>query len=264
MKSKPVLGPRQHLHSPDYANKDALYDGEIGLPRYNRSIVKSFANYFGLQEEGGASKSKILEFGAGSGTLTEIFKKEYGIAPVCIEIDQSLVKILKSKDFTVYQNLDELRNKFSFVYTSNVLEHIEDDLKALSDIAEVVQLDGHLAIYVPALPFLFSDLDRKAGHFRRYTRKELIKKVEAAGFLVEKCFYNDSLGVPASMLIKLFGYRNRSKIGSIRSLVLYDRLAYPISRFLDQLGLKFILGKNLYLFAKRGIIPRSTQTLNGF
>jgi SAM-dependent methyltransferase len=251
MKVNRTLGYRLSQKSSEYSNQAALFDGEVGLPRYNRSIVKSFASYFGLQKEGGASKRELLEFGAGSGTLAEIFRDEFGTISVCIEIDPILVKILKSKKFTVLDNLVKLRNKVSYVYTSNVLEHIEDDLKALTEIAGYMSSEGRFAIYVPAIPFLFSDLDSKSGHFRRYRRKDLIKKVEAAGFIVEKCFYNDSLGVLASLAIKVIGYRNKFKIGSIRSLILYDRFVYPISQFLDKLGLKFILGKNLYLFAKK-------------
>jgi predicted SAM-dependent methyltransferase len=58
------------------------------------------------------------------------------------------------------------------IYSSNVLEHIEDDSRALNEMFAKLQINGKLAIYVPAFMFLFSDLDIKAGHFRRYSKKE--------------------------------------------------------------------------------------------
>jgi SAM-dependent methyltransferase len=139
--------------------------------------------------------------------------------------------------------------KFKCIYTSNVLEHIDDDLDALIKLGRLLQPQGKLAIYTPALPFLFSNLDYQAGHFRRYRKQELISKVQLAGFKVEKCFYNDSLGVIASLVLKVVGYRNKFGLGHGKSLIIYDRFFYPISQVLDALGMRFLGGKNLFLFA---------------
>jgi len=185
----------------------------------------------------------------GGGSLAEIFRDNYEIYPTCIEVDSDLVKMLRKKGFEVFTTLDQIQSQAQFIYTSNVLEHIEDDQKALIKLRESMASAGKIAIYVPALPYLFSDLDRRAGHFRRYTKRSLIHKVKAAGFVVDKCFYNDSLGVPASLALKILGYRNRSGLGSIRSLEFYDNVIYPVSQILDYAGFKYFFGKNLFLFA---------------
>ena len=234
----------------EYANKEALFDGERGLPRYNKSIVKRFAKYFGLVPKDKVHNNLIHEFGAGSGSLAEIFENYYGVKTICIEIDPSLVSHLRSKKFTVYDNLDDLPHLVSDLYTSNVLEHIEDDVEVLRSIRSKMLPNAKIAIYVPAFPFLYSSLDHNAGHFRRYTKKELILKVVSAGFKVEKCYYSDSLGVPASIALKVFGYRNRLNLGSGKSLIIYDRVLFPISQILDAIGFKFFFGKNLYIFAR--------------
>ena len=137
----------------------------------------------------------------------------------------------------------------SFVYTSNVLEHIEDDLSVLKEIKEKIKPGGALAIYVPALPFLYTDMDKKVGHYRRYTRSELIKKVSLAGFTVQESFYNDSLGVLATLIVKVLGYKNKAGLGSPKSIVLYDKIIYPTSKILDRLIFRRVIGKNLFLFA---------------
>jgi SAM-dependent methyltransferase len=232
----------------EYSGKQELVDAEAGLESYNLDIVSQF--YRNLNLDSKDQKLKLMDFGAGTGALAEIWQREYGINPICLEIDNDLCKILNDKGFATFQNLDLVSNDFTAVYTSNVLEHIEDDRKSLRDIRAIMQVGGKLAIYVPALPFLFSDMDAQVGHYRRYKRKELIEKVQESGFTVEKCYWNDCIGVAAWFSLKILGYKGKVGIGSKRSLVIYDKFVYPISKILDKLFFKKIIGKNLFLFAK--------------
>ena len=231
-----------------YAGTEALLDAEEGLEGYNRDVVKKLAK--GLKVDFATqSPNCLLEFGAGTGALAEIWRDRFEISPIYFEIDLTLLAMLRSKGFESYDSLDAVRHTVSSVYTSNVLEHIEDDLSALKSIKRVLETNGRLAIYVPALPMLFSDLDRKVGHFRRYKKKELISKVRQAGFQVEKCFYSDSIGVLASLMLIILGFRNKAGLGSKKSMMFYDRRIYPISKTLDRFIFKKIIGKNLFLFA---------------
>ena len=235
-----------------YSNRDALFDGENNLPRYNQSIVEAFAKYFNVNEDDKNLPKQfreVLDFGAGSGSLAELFRQTYGIVPICVEVDPSLCELLKKRNFVAYSNLHDIRNRFSYIYSSNVLEHIENDLNAISLLRTVLVKGGQIGIYVPALPILFSDLDRQAGHYRRYKKSELIAKFEKSGFKIDKCYYNDCLGVPASFALKIFGYRNNSGLGANRSLMIYDKYIYPISQLLDKMGFKYFFGKNLFLLA---------------
>jgi hypothetical protein len=70
-----------------------------------------------------------------------------------------------------------------------------------------------------------------------------------AGFEIEKCFYSDSLGVLASLFLRVFGYKNKIGFGSIKSLFIYDNYIYPVSKTIDRMGFKHVIGKNLFLFA---------------
>ena len=232
----------------EYSGKQELVDTEAGLESYNLDIVSQF--YRNLNLDSKDQKLKLMDFGAGTGALAEIWRREYGINPICLEIDNDLCKILNDKGFATFQNLDLVSNDFTDVYTSNVLEHVEDDRKSLRDIRAIMQVGGKLAIYVPALPFLFSDMDAQVGHYRRYKRKELIEKVQESGFTVEKCYWNDCIGVAAWFSLKILGYKGKVGIGSKKSLVIYDKFVYPISKILDKLFFKKIIGKNLFLFAK--------------
>ena len=63
----------------------------------------------------------------------------------------------------------------------DVLEHIEDDAAVLRWVYSVLAPGGILFLTVPAHPFLFGEMDRLARHFRRYRRRELRARLEAAG-----------------------------------------------------------------------------------
>ena len=71
---------------------------------------------------------------------------------------------------------------FNYIYTLNVLEHIEDDAAALRSLHAKLTDGGKLLIYVPAFPVLYTSMDAKVGHVRRYTRDTLMTRVTAAGF----------------------------------------------------------------------------------
>ena len=236
-----------------YSGIQELFDSEIGLPSYNRDLVyKIFNGLRGSLVFNDDNKNvSVLEFGAGTGTLCEIFRDEFRISPDCVEIDDRLRNVLSEKGFKVFSNLSDSKKKYSWIYSSNVLEHIEDDLNALKSLAEQLEVNGRIAIYVPALPILFSGLDRSVGHFRRYKKKELIKKVSKSGFEVEYCVYHDCLGVVASLALKALGYKNKVGLGSRRSFQIYDQVVYPVSKVLDRVGMQKIIGKNLLLVAKK-------------
>jgi SAM-dependent methyltransferase len=79
-----------------------------------------------------------------------------------------------------------LRIRCDLVVAFDVLEHIEEDVGALSAWRSILDPRGWLVLTVPAGPELWSHRDDYAGHVRRYTREGLRETVEAAGFRVER------------------------------------------------------------------------------
>ena len=71
------------------------------------------------------------------------------------------------------------------------------------------------------------------------------------GLRVTNACYADFLGFFASLLMKFVGYNKEGGIGSIKTLKFYDKWLFPISNFLDKIGFKFLIGKNLILEAKK-------------
>jgi len=244
--------PKHQSHDNiEYPDHDLMFDAEEGLKGYNGHLVSMIYKALAENSRIPNGKLEIAEFGAGHGTLVRIFVEKFNLKPDCIEIDLRFIQVLKQSGFTTFTSLKEATKQYEWIYTSNVIEHIDNDVRALKDMHNSLIDNGRLVIYVPALPFLFSSFDESAGHYRRYSKRDLISKVREAGFTVEKCHYNDSIGVLASLVVKVLGYKKSTNLGSKKSLILYDRCIYPLSRILDFSGFKHIIGKNLLLIASR-------------
>jgi hypothetical protein len=129
----------------------------------------------------------------------------------------------------------------------NVLEHVEDDAAELRIMHNSLTERGKICIFVPAVPFLLSDFDRQIGHFRRYSRNELVSKCERAGFKILLARGFDFPGI-FPWLVK---YRLLRSLTIEQSMVkLYDRLVVPPIRLVETI-LKPPIGKNLILVAEK-------------
>lgn len=236
----------QTEHNTEFSGLDELLSIDQNLKNYNSYIVSLFTGFL-------KNSPLVVDFGAGIGTLSEIFRARTGRSPVCVEIDDEARAHIERAGLETRRSINETGSEIDGVFTSNVLEHIQDDEAALRDIYSNLKSGGRLAIYVPAFMVLFSDMDRKVGHYRRYEKKQLIDKVRQAGFDIDKVCFVDSIGYLASLLLVLKAALSRSEQPqmpvSAASMRFYDRFVFPVSRLFDFIGFRFLFGKNLYLQA---------------
>jgi len=112
----------------------------------------------------------------------------------------------------------------------NVLEHIKDDQSVLANLYTVLPKDARLVFLVPFNPKLTSEFDRQIGHFRRYSKGELEAKMTKAGFLVERQFFFNKVGVLAWWIGNKL---SRQRTLTAWQLKLYNFLT-PIFRVVDR------------------------------
>lgn len=128
----------------------------------------------------------VLDIGCGSC----VFLSDYVKAPrkVGVEPNKILQSLCRQRahDVALYnisaQQLHKLRESFDTVTLIDVLEHIENDEAELREVYKIIVPGGRLIIAVPALQYLYGKRDQVVGHFRRYEKKELIRKIRDAGF----------------------------------------------------------------------------------
>lgn len=199
-----------------------------------------------LESSGG--RSRMLDFGAGMGTFAKLLRKK-GVDVVCVESDPGLAGGLARDGFLTFEDLNEVPDgSFEFIFTLNVLEHIADDGATFCRLAAKLARGGRLLIYVPAFECLWTSLDGRLKHYRRYRRARLGRIACSVGLAVLKTRYADSLGFFAALGFKLFGNKNGEL--SAQAVSFYDRYIVPLSRRLDSVLGRWI-GKNVYIVANK-------------
>jgi SAM-dependent methyltransferase len=157
-------------------------------PRFNRWMADTIRPYVG---------DRVLEIGAGIGNLSRALlpgRKRY----VATDINPEHLARLQSRfvhrlnlesHFCNLQQPEDFRpfaDSMDTVICLNVLEHVEDDPLGLRNIYSLLDHGGRAIVLVPEGMSVFGTIDVALGHYRRYSEQELRKKMEAAGFAVER------------------------------------------------------------------------------
>ncbi|HEY5853992.1 MAG TPA: class I SAM-dependent methyltransferase [Aldersonia sp.] len=192
---------------------------------------------------------RVLDFGAGSGTYADMLA-ERQITPDCLEPDGDLQQVLESKGYRVVDlhGPTSETEQYDVIYTLNVLEHIKNDQEASEQLASLLRPGGKLIVYVPALEVLFTAMDVKVEHYRRYRRTQLNRILRNAGLDIVESRYCDPIGLFATLAYKIAG-RSDGTINP-RALKLYDRAVFPASKALQGVTGK-LFGKNVLVVATK-------------
>src|SRR4051794_13749489 len=212
-----------------------------GATNYNSLLLD-------LVRKSSQGRSRMLDFGAGTGTFAKLLRSK-GVDVVCVEPDTHLAERLIRDGFLTFNDLNDVPDaSFEFIFTLNVLEHVDDDCTSFGQLSSKLAQDGRLLVYVPAFQILWTILDQKLKHYRRYRRAGLERLARSAGLRVCETRYMDSLGFFAALGFKIFGSKNGHL--SARAVSLYDRCVVPVTRLLDLLVGR-LFGKNVYLIASK-------------
>lgn len=135
----------------------------------------------------------ILDVGGGNGFVTaEIQKQGYQVILVepyfqgCLNAKKRGVKNIINSDLA---DLKVTKSKAEIICAFDVIEHISNDNLFIQTCFDSLEIGGKLLIAVPSFQFLWSKEDEVAGHYRRYSKKQLIDVLESNGFKVKHCSY---------------------------------------------------------------------------
>ncbi|HUV50216.1 MAG TPA: class I SAM-dependent methyltransferase [Anaerolineae bacterium] len=124
----------------------------------------------------------ILEVGSG---ISPVMTKTRDI--IYSDLSFAAIRLLKhsyGKGYYVVAdslNLPFKSKVFSHTISSEVLEHLKDDQKALMELARVMSPSGKLVVTFPHKKSYFANDDRFVSHFRRYELSEMKSKLIDAG-----------------------------------------------------------------------------------
>jgi SAM-dependent methyltransferase len=89
---------------------------------------------------------------------------------------------------------------FDLAVSFDVIEHLDDDRRALAELRRVVRPGGLLVVTVPAYQWLWSEHDVVNHHRRRYTRRTLVAAAEDAGWETVSTTHFNGLLLPAAVV----------------------------------------------------------------
>src|SRR5690606_7138432 len=198
-------------------------------PRYRKWLLSQFAGYIG---------DKVLEVGAGPGHFTA----QLLATPELVAVDSQPIYVegLRRR----LGHLENLRvehadpedahfaeatgDGFDTVVDFTTLQRASDPQAVVDNHASVLESGGHLLVHVPAGAELFSDLDRAAGHRRRFSETDLRTLIEGAGLEVVELKPFNRMG---RRIWGLLGGKDRSSISAFEARL--ADLATPVLSRID-------------------------------
>ena len=220
---------------------------------------------------------RVLDIGCGEGRHTIEACRRKGTC--CVGGDFLFYNLIQTrKKLEFHQEINDIRcqsidlscmdvtrlpfksNSFDLVICSEVLEHIKDDKKAVSELVRILKPGKILSVSVPRywpekicwrLSHEYSHTPM--GHVRIYKKADLIRTMESFGVDFLFSHHRHSLHAPFWWLKCLKGLERKDS----RSVNLYHRLLVwdlmdhpPLTKFIDSL-FNPILGKSLVLYFKK-------------
>jgi len=149
----------------------------------NRLINWTLKRYFGRAET-------MLEIGCGTGFVLDGIHSAFpgmrlhGSEVLIDGLSFARRRLPEADLFQMDARRIPYEKEFDVIGAFDVLEHIEEDRDVLGQMFQATKPGGGIIVTVPQHRFLWSAVDEYSYHKRRYTRKELVEKIENAGFRI--------------------------------------------------------------------------------
>lgn len=212
--------------------------------------------------------AKVLEIGCGTGFVLSGIRAAFPQASLSASdvytegLGYAARRVPDAFLFQMDARHIPFREEFDLIGAFDVLEHIEDDEAVLAQLFQACKGGGGVALTVPQHHWLWSRMDDFAHHKRRYTRNDLVGKLERAGFMVEYTTSFISLLLPLMLAARLWrkpaGTEMQDQMDAAGLNI--GRLANAamgavmvIERGLIRLGLRLPFGGSLLVIAKKPV-----------
>lgn len=160
---------------------------------------------------------KILDVGCGTGANIEMLS-QFGEAEG-VDVSDDALAFCRRKGLKVQKGLAETLpyadESFELTTALDVIEHLDDDVAGLKEMYRVTKSGGYSLFFVPAFMWLWGVQDDISNHRIRYTRKQIVERIELAGYTVERATYANWTFFPPILagrtLMKLTGIKPESE-----------------------------------------------------
>lgn len=156
-----------------------------------RAILESFLGQICSKLQTPGSGLSILDVGCGTGANLEMLS-QFGSAEG-VDVSDDALEFCRRKGLNVKKGLAETLpfadEAFDITTALDVVEHLDDDIAGLKEMHRVTKSGGYSLIFVPAFMWLWGVQDDISHHRIRYTKRQIVERLEKAGFAVERATY---------------------------------------------------------------------------
>jgi len=175
----------------EWGSKKVIIDKIEPIHYFRNYIVKSHISNYSKRYD----IKEICEVGCGTGSLS-ILLGERGFKVDAFDINNKAIELAKKFNLNSnvrYFSKDILNlidsKKYDAIVSTDVLEHIEEDQKAIDNMSLLLRKNGLIFITVPINEKYRRKFDDRSGHLRRYKPIDLEKKMRNSELEVIKIRY---------------------------------------------------------------------------
>jgi len=180
----------QEMQQHTYAIMDRVEDKHWWFVG-RRAILETFLKQIVQVPCSDAENLRILDVGCGTGANLEMLA-QFGSAEG-VDVSEEALEFCRKKGLTAQKGLAEALpypdETFDITTALDVVEHLDDDTSGLKEMFRVTKAGGYSLIFVPAFMWLWGVQDDISHHRIRYTRKQIVERLEKAGFSIERATY---------------------------------------------------------------------------
>jgi SAM-dependent methyltransferase len=212
------------------------------------------------------SSHSILDIGSSEGAFLDYLSTHH-MKFTGIDIDESALKFCRERgygDHVQYGNIKDIPfppDSFDIATALDIVEHVDDDLKAMNEISRILVKGGIALVIVPAYQWLWSRNDEAYHHQRRYSKKAFMLLTANCGLKTEQWSYFNFFLFPVFVLASLYSrlFPGRVKTSTVLKPLpkplnfLLKQIIYFESWMISRLGVRFPFGSSMIFVLRKNI-----------
>jgi SAM-dependent methyltransferase len=255
-----------YIFDSDLDSSQSVYDS-----RYLKDLEELESKHFWFQtrkdkicgffEKNIKKESRILELGGGTGFIAQQLRI-LGFHVELADIHLNGLKYAQEKGIQkLYQfdlNNPPFKEEFDVICLFDVLEHQNDDKRAMECLKHMLKPQGKIILTVPAHRWLWNRDDRLNGHFRRYVKQDIVDLCRSCNMKPKHVEYFFAFIVPFLFARSILNRDTGKEVKKGEEIQLgispvLNRLCFALTRleFLCARWLPNVAGGSLLLMAEK-------------